>query len=61
MSSQSQGSKRKSRESELAGIEAAMRRAAEVARRRAIETSGWVAVYIDGKIVHHKTGAGTSE
>ena len=34
------------------GALAALRRAAAVARRRAIETSGYVAIVRDGKIVH---------
>ena len=35
-----------------AGIMAALKRAAIKAQRRAIETSGSVAIYRDGKIVH---------
>ena len=34
------------------GAEAALRRAAIKAQRRAIETSGSYAIYKDGKIVH---------
>lgn len=36
----------------LVGAEAALKRAAIKARRRAIETSGSVAIFEDGKIVH---------
>ncbi len=36
------------------GAEAALKRAGIKARRRAIETSGSVAIYRDGKIVHVK-------
>ena len=36
----------------LVGAEAALKRAAIKARKRAIETSGSVAIFEDGKIVH---------
>jgi hypothetical protein len=61
MSSHNQDSSRKFCESDRAGVEAAMRRIANVARRRAIQASGSVVIYKDGKIIHEKTGAGTSE
>lgn len=61
MSSHNQDSSRKFRESDRAGVEAAMRRVAKVARRRAIQASGSVVIYKGGKIIHEKTGAGTSE
>jgi len=44
----------KSRDPDLVGAEVAMRRAAELARRRAEETAGAVAVFKDGKIVQEK-------
>jgi len=50
----------KPQELDLAGVEAAMRRAAEVARHRAINTSGSVAIYRNGKIVHEKDAADKS-
>lgn len=40
------------RDPDFAGAEAALKRAAIKARRRAIETSGSVAIFEDGKIVH---------
>ena len=61
MSSQNKNSTQKPCDPDLAGVEAAMRRAAERARRRAIETTGSVAVYKDGKIVHEKIGKGATE
>jgi hypothetical protein len=54
MNSQNQKSTGKRRDPDLAGAEVAMRRAAEYARRRAEETSGAVAVFKNGKIVHEK-------
>lgn len=42
------------RHPDFVGAEAALKRAAMKARRRAIETSGSVAIYRDGKIVHVK-------
>ena len=39
------------RDPDMVGAEAALRRAAVVARRRALATTGWVAVFKDGKIV----------
>lgn len=45
---------KKPRDADFFGAEAAMCRAAELARRRAIETSGSVAVFKDGKIVWDK-------
>ncbi len=44
-------STKNSRDPDFAGAEVALRRAAVIARRRAIETSGAVAVFRDGKIV----------
>jgi hypothetical protein len=41
----------KLRDPDFAGAEAAMKRAANIARRRAMETSGSVAIFQDGKIV----------
>jgi len=58
MSSQNQKSTQKPRDSDLAGADVAMRRAAKRARRRAAETTGSVAVYKDGKIVQEKVGKG---
>ncbi len=40
------------RHPDFVGAEAALKRAAIKARRRAIEVSGSVAIYRDGKIVH---------
>ena len=40
------------RHPDFVGAEAALKRAAIKARRRAIETSGSVAIFRDGKIVH---------
>ena len=45
-------SNRNSKYHDFDGADAAMRRAAIKARRRAIETTGSVAVYRDGKIVY---------
>jgi len=39
------------RDLELAGVEAAMRRAAERARRRALENGSSIEIFRDGKIV----------
>ncbi len=39
------------RDPDFVGADAAMHRAAKIARRRAMETSGAVAVFRDGKIV----------
>ena len=61
MTTQKQGnheSTKKPRDPDFVGAEAAMRRAAELARRRAIETSGSVAVFKDGKIVRDKAPSG---
>lgn len=44
----------KSRDRDLVGADAAMLRASEHARRRAIETTGSVAIFRDGKIVWEK-------
>lgn len=44
--------KQRPRHPDFVGAEAALKRAAINARRRAIETSGSVAMYRDGKIVH---------
>ena len=60
MTSQNKNSTRMPRDPDLAGAEAAMRRAAKRARRRAEETTGSVAVYKDGKIVQEKIGKGAS-
>ncbi len=64
MTTRKQGNReptKKPRDPDLVGAEAAMRRAAKIARRRAIETSGFVAVFKDGKIVHEKTLSGLPE
>ncbi len=45
---------KKLRDPDLAGADAAMLRAAKVACRRAIETTGSVAIFRDGKIVREK-------
>ena len=42
---------RKPRDPDFVGAEAALRRAAKKARRRAFQTTGKVAVFIDGKVV----------
>jgi len=42
---------KKTRDPDLVGAEAAMQRAAERARRRAIETTGSVVIFKDGKII----------
>ena len=47
-----QGLNGKSRDPMMAGAEAAMRRAAYIARKRAIETTGSVAIYEDGEVVY---------
>ncbi len=44
--------KQRPRDPDFVGAEAALKRAAIKARRRAIEVSGSVAIYRDGKIVH---------
>ncbi len=51
MENRNEKSVKKTRDPDLAGAEAAMQRAAERARRRAIETTGSVVVFKDGKIV----------
>ena len=56
MSSQNQKSNPKPRDPDFAGAEAALRRAAERARRRAAETTGTVVIYRDGKIVQEEVG-----
>lgn len=56
MSSQNQKSTRKIRDPDFAGAEAALRRAAERARRLAAETTGTVVVFRDGKIVQERVG-----
>ncbi len=48
------------RDPDLAGAEAAMRRAAERARRRAWENGGAIAVFEDGRIVWVKADGKTS-
>lgn len=45
---------KKSRDQDLIGAEAAMLRASKRARRRAIETTGSVAIFRDGEIVWEK-------
>ena len=45
------GSDQNSRDPDFAGAEAALRRAAERSRRRAMETIGAVAALRDGKVV----------
>ena len=42
---------KKPRDPDFVGAEAALRRAAKKARRRAFQTTGKVAVFIDGKVV----------
>lgn len=51
MDNHNEKSNNKTRDPDLAGAEAAMRRAAERARRRAIETTGSVVIFKDGKII----------
>ena len=58
MSSQNQKSNPKPRDPDFAGAEAALRRAAERARRRAAETTGTVVIYRDGEIVQEEVGKG---
>ncbi len=63
MTTQEQGNHepaKKPRDPDFVGAEAAMHRAAELARRRAIETSGSVAVFKDGKIVQNTASTGLS-
>ena len=45
---------KKSRDQDLIGAEAAMLRASKRARRRAIETTGSVAIFSEGEIVWEK-------
>ena len=57
MTTRKQGNRnsaRKSRDRDLIGADAAMLRASERARRRAIETIGSVAILRDGEIVWEK-------
>ena len=54
MNNRSLKSIEKFRDPDLVGAEVAMRRAAELARRRAEETAGMVAVFKDGQIVQEK-------
>ena len=49
----------KQRDPDFVGAEVALRRAAKLARRRAMETVGAVAVFRDGKVVWEKVD-GTS-
>lgn len=56
MSSQNQKLTRKIHDPDFAGAEAALRRAAERARRLAAETTGTVVVFRDGKIVQERVG-----
>ena len=50
----SQDPERKPRDPDFVGAEAALRRAAVKARRRAFQTSGKVAVFKDGRVVWQK-------
>jgi isoaspartyl peptidase/L-asparaginase-like protein (Ntn-hydrolase superfamily) len=62
MTTRRQGNKdtaEKSRDPDLSGAEAALRRAVESSRRRAMETIGAVAVLKDGRVVWEKAD-GTS-
>ena len=61
MSTQNEKSAEKPRDPDFAGADAAMRRAAKRARRRAGETTGTVTVYKNGKIVQEKVGKDVSE
>ena len=61
MTEQSSGPSKKQRDPFFVGVEAALRRAATVAHRRAIETSGSVPISKDGKIVYVTTLEGFSE
>lgn len=57
MTTRNQGShdpSKKLRDPDLAGADAAMLRASERARRRAIETTGSVAIFRNGEIVREK-------
>lgn len=54
METRNEKSVKKTRDPDLAGAEAAMQRAAVRARRRALETTGYVVVYKDGKIIEEK-------
>ena len=51
---ENKGPTTKPRDPDFVGAEAAMRRAAVKARRRAFRTIGKVAVFIDGKVVWQK-------
>lgn len=51
-----QGATEKQRDPDFVGAEIAMHRAAKRARRRAMETSGAVPVFRDGKVVWEKAG-----
>ena len=50
----SQDPERKPRDPDFVGAEAALRRAAKKARRRAFQTTGKVAVFKDGRVVWQK-------
>lgn len=56
MRTRNEKSTKKTRDPDLVGAEAAMQRAAERARRRAIEITGSVVIFKDGKIVREKPG-----
>lgn len=56
METRNEKSTKKTRDPDLVGAEAAMQRAAERARRRAIATTGSVVVFKDGKIIREKPG-----
>lgn len=47
-----QSADRRPRDPDLAGVEAALLRAAAVARRRAAETTGTIPIFRDGKVVY---------
>ena len=61
MTEESSGPSKKQRDPFFVGVEAALRRAATVAHRRAIETSGSVPISKDGEIVYVTTFEGFSE
>ena len=56
-----EGASEKSRDSDFAGAEIALLRAANRARRRAINNIGAVAVFRDGKVVWEKSDGTTDD
>ena len=56
-----EGASEKSRDSDFASAEIALRRAANRARRRAINNIGAVAVFRDGKVVWEKSDGTTDD